>query len=124
VRNAFVQGELAFMHLGALFRLNFSCALLPMVSSPFCLTLRSRQFWSILSRLCRAVALALGDRDVSHSSDLFLAFVWLLITCLSFSFISYLFLFLLCVLSMHSSRARLSTGASEDRWMVAPGRNE
>jgi hypothetical protein len=34
-RNAFVQRELAFMHLGALFRLNFSCALLPMVSSPF-----------------------------------------------------------------------------------------
>jgi hypothetical protein len=34
-RNAFVQGELAFMYLGALFRLNFSCALLPMVSSPF-----------------------------------------------------------------------------------------
>jgi hypothetical protein len=36
-RNAFVQGELAFMHLGALFRLNFSCALLLMVSSPFAL---------------------------------------------------------------------------------------
>jgi hypothetical protein len=34
-RNAIVQGELAFMHLGALFHLNFSCALLPMVSSPF-----------------------------------------------------------------------------------------
>jgi hypothetical protein len=34
-RNAFVQGEVAFMHLGALFHLNFSCALLPMVSSPF-----------------------------------------------------------------------------------------
>jgi hypothetical protein len=34
-RNAFVKGELAFMHLGALFRLNFSCALLPMVLSPF-----------------------------------------------------------------------------------------
>jgi hypothetical protein len=34
-RNAFVQGELAFMHLGALFRLNFSRALLLMVSSPF-----------------------------------------------------------------------------------------
>jgi hypothetical protein len=34
-RNALVQGELAFMHLGALFRLNFSCALLSMVSSPF-----------------------------------------------------------------------------------------
>jgi hypothetical protein len=34
-RNAFVEGEIAFMHLRALFRLNFSCALLPMVSSPF-----------------------------------------------------------------------------------------
>jgi hypothetical protein len=33
--NAFVQIELAFMNLGAPFRLNFSCALLPMVSSPF-----------------------------------------------------------------------------------------
>jgi hypothetical protein len=32
---AFVQGELAFMHLGALVRLNFSRALLLMVSSPF-----------------------------------------------------------------------------------------
>jgi hypothetical protein len=30
-RNAFVQGEPAFMHLGALFPLNFSCALLPIV---------------------------------------------------------------------------------------------
>jgi hypothetical protein len=35
ILGAFVQGELAFMHLGALFHLNFSCALLPMVSSPF-----------------------------------------------------------------------------------------
>jgi hypothetical protein len=43
--------------------------------------------------LCRVVALALGGRDFSHSSDLFLAFVCLLITCLSFSFISFLFLF-------------------------------
>jgi hypothetical protein len=34
-RNTFVQGELAFMHLGAPFHLNFSCALLPMVSIPF-----------------------------------------------------------------------------------------
>jgi hypothetical protein len=33
--NAFVQGELAFIHLGALFSPEFSCALLPMVSSPF-----------------------------------------------------------------------------------------
>jgi hypothetical protein len=29
------SGGLAFMHLGALFLLNFSCALLPVVSSPF-----------------------------------------------------------------------------------------
>jgi hypothetical protein len=29
------SGELAFMHLGTLFRLDFSCVLLPMVSSPF-----------------------------------------------------------------------------------------
>jgi hypothetical protein len=92
--NAFGQGELAFMHFGALFRLNFSCALLPMVSSPFCLTLKSWQVWSILSRLCRALAPALEDQDVSHSSDLFLAFVCLLITCLSFfSLFSFLFLF-------------------------------
>jgi hypothetical protein len=34
-RNALVLGELAFMLLGALFRLNFSCALLLIVSSPF-----------------------------------------------------------------------------------------
>jgi hypothetical protein len=34
-RKAFVQGKLAFMHLGALFCLSFSCALLSMVSSPF-----------------------------------------------------------------------------------------
>jgi hypothetical protein len=32
-RNGFVQGELAFMLSGALFCLNFSCALLLMVSS-------------------------------------------------------------------------------------------
>jgi hypothetical protein len=34
-KNAFVQGDCTFMHLGALFRLNSSCALLLMVSSPF-----------------------------------------------------------------------------------------
>jgi hypothetical protein len=55
--------------------------------------LEGRQFWSILSRLCRAFAVALGDRDLSLSSDLFLAFVWLLITCLSFSFFPFIFLF-------------------------------
>jgi hypothetical protein len=95
---------------------------------PFCLTLRSWQFGSILSRLCRAVALALGDRDFSHSSDLVLAFVCLLITCLSFSVVCFLFLFslnwlLVCVVNA-SSRWRLRTGASKDRWMVAPGCDE
>jgi hypothetical protein len=71
---------------------------------PFCLTLTSWQFWSILSRLCRAVALTLGDRDFSLSSDLFLAFVWLLMTCLSFYFVYFIFLFslnwlLVCVVN-------------------------
>jgi hypothetical protein len=59
-RNAFVQGELALMHLGALFHLNFSCALLLMVSSPFAWPSGVENFWSIFSRLCRAVAFALG----------------------------------------------------------------
>jgi hypothetical protein len=34
-RNAFVHGELAFIKLGDLFHLIFSCVFLPMVSSPF-----------------------------------------------------------------------------------------
>jgi hypothetical protein len=53
--NAFVQGELAFMHLGALFRLNFSCALLPMVSSPFAHLEEStilEHFISVVSSRC------------------------------------------------------------------------
>jgi hypothetical protein len=66
------------MHLGALVRLNFSCALLPMVSSPFASPWGVGKFWSILSWLCRVVALGLGDWDSSHSSDLFLGF------CLAF----------------------------------------
>jgi hypothetical protein len=44
VLNSCFQGELAFMHLGALFRLNFSCALLPMVSSPFASSWGVRNF--------------------------------------------------------------------------------
>jgi hypothetical protein len=64
--------------------------------------------------LCRVVALALGDQDFSLSSDLFLAFVWLLITYLSFYFISFLFLFslnwlLVCVVNA------LIKGEIEDR---------
>jgi hypothetical protein len=86
---------------------------------PFCLTLRSRHFRSILSRLCRAVALTLGDRDFSLSSDLFLVFVWLLITCLSFYFVCFLFLFslnwlLVCVVNA------LIKGEIEDRSVRGP----
>jgi hypothetical protein len=40
-----------------------------------------------------------------------------------FSF-SLLWIGYLCVLSMHSSKGRLRTGASEDRWMVASGCDE
>jgi hypothetical protein len=84
---------------------------------PFCLTLRSRQFWSILPRLCRAVSLVLGDRDFSHSSDLFLAFVWLLITCLIFRFFLFLFSLnwlLVCVVNA------LIKGEIEDRSVRGP----
>jgi hypothetical protein len=35
-------------------------------------------------------------------------------------FFSFLWIGYLCVLSMHSSRGRLRTRASVDRWMVAP----
>jgi hypothetical protein len=68
----------------------------------------------ILSWLCRAVALALGDRDFSLSSDIFMALVWLLITCLSFYFISFIFLcslnwLLVCVVNA------LIKGEIEDR---------
>jgi hypothetical protein len=111
------------MLLEALFRLDFSYAFFADDVEPFCFTLRSRQVWSILSRLCRVVALTLGDRDFSHSSDLFLAFVWLLITCLSFSFVSFSFLFslnwlLVCVVNA------LVKAVIEDRWMVAPSCDE
>jgi hypothetical protein len=91
--NAFVQGGACIHAFGSSFSPEFfSCSFADGVE-PFCLTLRSQQFWSILSRSCRVVALALGDRDFSHSSDPFLAFVQLLITCLSFSFFSFLFFF-------------------------------
>jgi hypothetical protein len=74
-RNAFVQGELAFMLLGgALFRLNFSCVFFADGVEPFCLTLRSRQFWSILSGLCESFPLPQG-------TEIFLTqvtFLWLL----------------------------------------------
>jgi hypothetical protein len=39
-------------------------------------------------------------------------------------FLSFLWIGYLCVLSMYSSRGRLRTGASEDRWIVAPSCDE
>jgi hypothetical protein len=47
--------------------------------------------------------------------ELFLSFLF---------FFSFLWIGYLCVLSMHSSRGRLRTGASEDRWMITPGCDE
>jgi hypothetical protein len=68
----------------------------------------------VLSRMCRAVALAKGVRDLSSSSDLALCLClvfdrlleFLFIRFFSFSFLSYYFMW---VLSMHSSRGRLRT---------------
>jgi hypothetical protein len=41
-----------------------------------------------------------------------------------FPFLSFLWIGYLCLLSLHSSRGRLKTRASEDRWMVAPSCDE
>jgi hypothetical protein len=74
--------------------------------------LRSQQFWSILSRLCRAVALVLGDRYFSHSSDLFLGFFLAFDHLLEFFFHSFSFslnLLLVCVVNA------LIKGVIEDR---------
>jgi hypothetical protein len=110
-RNAFVLGELAFMHLGALLHLNFSCALLSMVSSPFCQWYRPllprleelailEHFISVVSSHCPCLR---GPRFFSlkwSSLGFCLAFDHLL----SFSFVSFLFLFslnwlLVCVVN-------------------------
>jgi hypothetical protein len=66
----------------------------------------------VLSRMCRAVVVAYGVRDLSSSSDLALCLClafdrvleFLFIRFFSFSFPSYYFMW---VLSMHSSRGRL-----------------
>jgi hypothetical protein len=79
----------------------------------------------ILSRMCRAIALAYGVRDISSSSDLafclLLAFDRLLVFLLFvFSFL-FLLVYYMCVLLMHS-RARLRTmcGSRADGWLL-PG---
>jgi hypothetical protein len=74
---------------------------------PFCLTLRSWHFERFVSVVLSHCPCLRGPR-FALSSDLVLAFLWLLITCLSSLFISLLFLsfmnWWLCLLSMHSSR--------------------
>jgi hypothetical protein len=68
----------------------------------------------VLSRMCRAVALASGVRDLSSSSDLALCLClafdrlleFLFVCLFSFSFLSCYFMW---VLSMNSSRGRLRT---------------
>jgi hypothetical protein len=79
---------------GSSFRLNFSCALLPMVSSPFASPSGVGNFGAFYLG-CVERYPCLRDRDLSHSSDLFLPFVWFLITCLSFSFVSFFLAFCL-----------------------------
>jgi hypothetical protein len=65
--------------------------------------------------LCRAVALVLGDRDFSHSSDLFLAFDQLLeFFFRSFFFLFYLNWLLVCVVNA------LIKGEIEDRSIRGP----
>jgi hypothetical protein len=67
----------------------------------------------VLSRMCRAVALAYGVRDLSFSSDLVLCLSLAFDHLLRFLFIHFFFSFLLgyqtYVLSMHSTRGRLRT---------------
>jgi hypothetical protein len=117
--NCICSGGACIHAFGRSFSPEFQLCSFAEVVEPFCLTLRSRQFWSILSRLCRAIAFVLGDRDLSYSSDLFLTFGWLLITCLSFSFVYFLFLFyqnwlLVCVVNA------LIKGGIEDRSVREP----
>jgi hypothetical protein len=80
---------------------------LGLVGSALCLRI-------VLSRMCRAVALAQGVRGLSSSGDLYLCLClafdrlleFLFIRFFSFSFHSG---YNMCVLSMHSSRGRLTT---------------
>jgi hypothetical protein len=92
-------------------------ALLQMVSGPFA-SPWGVDILSVLSQLCWVVALALGDWDLLSQVILFWLFFrfWSLVSFLFLSFMNWW----LCVLSVHSSRGRLRTGASEDRWMVGP----
>jgi hypothetical protein len=75
----------------------------------------------LFCRWCRALLPHLEESKILE--HFILAFVWLLITYLSFSFVSFLFLFSLNWLLVSVVNA-LIKGEIEDRWMVAPGCDE
>jgi hypothetical protein len=82
---------------------------------PFCLTLWSQQFWTILYRLCCAIALAIGDRGFSLSNDIVLAFDHLFECLVLFLFFSlFSVLVTMCVVNA------LVKGEIEDRSVRGP----
>jgi hypothetical protein len=93
-RKCICSGGACIRAFGSSFHLNFSCVRLPMVTSPFASPWGVSNLWSILSRLCRVVALALGDHifltQVIFSWLLFSfwSFVWVFVCLFSFSFFS------------------------------------
>jgi hypothetical protein len=117
--SSFIQEEHAFMHLGTLFRINFSCALLPMVSSPFCLTMVR---WQFLEHFISVVS----SHCPRHRGPGFFSLKWCFLDfCLAFdhlfefSFISFPFIFslnwlLVCVVYA------LIKGEIEDRSIWGP----
>jgi hypothetical protein len=113
---ALVQGELACVQ-GELFVVFSSFDL---VVCAICLSI-------VLSRMCRAIALTSGVRDLSSSGDLSLSLCLAFVRLLEFLFIrffcfSFLSGYYMCVLSMHSSRGRLRTmcGSRTGGWSL-PG---
>jgi hypothetical protein len=109
--HAFVQGSLDSYFGSSLCCLNVLCALL------FCLTLRSRRCKRFVSVVLSRCPCLRGLR-LSLSSDLVLAFVRLLITCLSslfiFSFSFFYELVTMCVVNA------LVKGEIEDRSIRGP----
>jgi hypothetical protein len=111
---------------GSSFSPDFSCARLPMVSSPLASPWWVDKFWIILSRLCWAVALDLGDRDFLSQVIFFgfcLAFDHLLeflIHFIYFSFFLWIGYYVCCQCTHQGGGVGFRTGASEDWWMVAP----
>jgi hypothetical protein len=78
-------------------------------------------FISVVSSRCPCLR---GQRFFSLKWSFlgFWSLVW--VFCLFIFFFFFLSIGYLCVLSMHSLRGRLRTGASEDWWMVALGCDE